>query len=316
MNDQLVLDEFVISSKSHGFPLSSHQLMLADRQRVQKFARALSRIDCRGKTIVDAGTGSGVLAMIACKLGAKQVFALDSSPILAEARKIARANKADRIRFINVDLLDDPLPAIQADVIVCELLGSAGLDENIAPAMDRLARHVLKPGGLLIPNSVTVWACPIQSDEVYRSLRFWSRRRFGLRFDALQEASFNAPYAMPEADHALLSEPQPVLSWTAGSDGDPWSHRGSARFAVTSGSVHGFMIWFTAQLTERIAINNSSQSSVNHWGQVFLPAGDAISIRSPQELDLRLSILRSGWRWSIGRRNGNGHSRRRFTAAI
>lgn len=42
--------------------------------------RQLSKINCKGKRVLDAGTGTGILAIAACKLGAASVIGFDYDP--------------------------------------------------------------------------------------------------------------------------------------------------------------------------------------------------------------------------------------------
>ena len=51
-----------------------HRTLIADRVRLEAFHEALKRLITPGKTTVaDIGTGSGVLAIMAAKLGARRV---------------------------------------------------------------------------------------------------------------------------------------------------------------------------------------------------------------------------------------------------
>ena len=52
------------------------------------------------RTLLDLGTGSGILALAAARFGAKRVIAIDDDPVaIATARENARRNKLDNIDF-------------------------------------------------------------------------------------------------------------------------------------------------------------------------------------------------------------------------
>lgn len=82
------------------------------------------RID-QGEVAIDVGCGSGVLAIIAAKLGAKHVHAIDKSPDVIEVGR-ANAEKndvADRITFYQGDLFEPLDENLQADVIIGDVSG-------------------------------------------------------------------------------------------------------------------------------------------------------------------------------------------------
>ena len=54
-----------------------HHALLTDAVRVDAFADAIARVVRPGDVVIDAGTGSGVLAVLAARAGAKQVIAVD-----------------------------------------------------------------------------------------------------------------------------------------------------------------------------------------------------------------------------------------------
>ena len=78
-----------------------------------------------GDVVIDVGTGTGVLAIIAAKLGASRVLAIDNSP---EVEEVGRANAeahgvADRIEFHQGDLFDPLDEDVDADVIIGDVSG-------------------------------------------------------------------------------------------------------------------------------------------------------------------------------------------------
>lgn len=102
----------------------------------------LDGLDLTGKTVIDFGCGSGILAIAALKLGAKQAIGIDIDPqaILASQNN-AKANQVDdRLQLF---LAKDQPADLQADVVVANIL--AGPLKELAPNIITL----VKPQGLL-----------------------------------------------------------------------------------------------------------------------------------------------------------------------
>ncbi len=85
---------------------------------------AMQRLELRGARVLDIGTGSGVLALAAWKLGAADVVAVDSDPdALDNARdNIARNGAAPAIDIIRDDLAT--LRVERADLVLANLTGA------------------------------------------------------------------------------------------------------------------------------------------------------------------------------------------------
>ena len=83
---------------------------------------AMEKIIHPDSTVFDVGTGSGILAMTAAKLGAKTIKAVDIDGVAVRTAKenIAKAGLADRIEVKQGDLLHGTEG--QADVIVANIL--------------------------------------------------------------------------------------------------------------------------------------------------------------------------------------------------
>ena len=87
----------------------------------------------KGDVVIDAGCGSGVLAIIAAKLGASKVYGVDAARDTVEiASANAEANGvADRTEFFEGDLFE-PLPQdLKADVVIGDV---SGIPDEIARA--------------------------------------------------------------------------------------------------------------------------------------------------------------------------------------
>ena len=120
----------------------------------------LQELDVRGKRVIDVGTGSGVLAIAASKLGAQEVVAMDNDPdALRNARENVERNGAGgAIDVAEVDLAAADVPP--ADVVVANLT-SAVLQRSAASL-----RRMAKRGGVLIASGFG----PDDVDDVVRAL--------------------------------------------------------------------------------------------------------------------------------------------------
>ncbi len=77
--------------------------MVNDVARAIAFKRGLAEIITPSSIVVDLGSGSGLLAVMAAQLGARHVFAIEQESSLAEvSRKVACDNGvSDRVTVIN-----------------------------------------------------------------------------------------------------------------------------------------------------------------------------------------------------------------------
>jgi ribosomal protein L11 methyltransferase len=101
----------------------------------------LQENDVDGRRVVDVGTGSGVLALAAWKLGATSVTAIDYDPdALQNAREnLARNRATTAIEIVEADLSDlGSLPIATADLVLANLTGA--VLQRFAPALRSLVR--------------------------------------------------------------------------------------------------------------------------------------------------------------------------------
>jgi len=128
------------------------------------FAEFIDRLDLKGKSVADVGTGSGVLALAMARAGAAQVLAVDINPnAVLSAKENAESNGyGDRVTAACMDLLADVPPQPTFDAIFSSPPKHAGEARDLADrgwhAGDR-HRHIadlfkqsrerLKPGGRL-----------------------------------------------------------------------------------------------------------------------------------------------------------------------
>ncbi len=93
------------------------------------------------RTLLDLGTGSGILALAAARFGAKRVIAIDHDPVaIATARANARRNKLDNIDFRVADVRRWPFPP-RIEIITANLFSELLIE--ISPKLKRTQRLIL-----------------------------------------------------------------------------------------------------------------------------------------------------------------------------
>eukprot|EP00941_MAST-03F_sp_MAST-3F-sp1_P002758 g2758.t1 len=146
-----------------------HFAMMNDEQRNQFYWDSLKRVVSSDSIVVEIGTGSGLLAIMCAKLGAKHVSAIEANNSLATlARANIKKNKVeDKITVINkmsTDVQAKDLPFGKADILVSEILGTLLLSESALEYTEDARKRLLKPNAHIIPYAgaqmITLVNCP------------------------------------------------------------------------------------------------------------------------------------------------------------
>lgn len=157
------------------------QACLYDERRVEYFRRAIEATVRKGDIVVDGGSGTGLLGLLAAQRGAARVYCLEINKEYVEIiQENARRNGlADRITAIHADATTAELPE-PVDVVMSEVISAGFFYEPQLQIIGNL-RRFLRPGGAMIPaameNSVELIAAQEQLygltftyDTRYRSL--------------------------------------------------------------------------------------------------------------------------------------------------
>eukprot|EP01035_Chromulina_nebulosa_P011790 gene11790-15726_t len=143
--------------------------MLIDRRRVDPYKAAIEANVGSDSAVLDIGTGSGLLAILAARAGARAVYAVER---MADMRQIATENflhednAALRLPIIAADAnnpleLDEPI-----DVLLCELLSTSLVTEQQA-SVCRGVRPLLAPDARIIPSRMKNYLTGVQAKLDY-----------------------------------------------------------------------------------------------------------------------------------------------------
>jgi protein arginine N-methyltransferase 1 len=270
-----------------------HRTLIADTVRNDAFFRALKAVIEPGKSVVaDIGAGTGLLGLMASKLGAKDVFLFETAAVAAVAAKVLKANKANGCHLIpchSTEFRDK----LAADVIVSETLGNYALEENIIATLADARRRFLKPGGRVIPSGLTQYVAPVNAPRIDDELRAWQHVGHGIDLAPAQTMTLNNAYVRQLTPDELLDNGKSAMAWdTVDLTRETRSKRkGEAEWRLAKpATIYGFATWWTAELVRGVNLSTGPQAPRTHWEQLYFPLLKPIEVKSSEFVGV---VLRS-----------------------
>lgn len=277
--------------------------MVLDRVRVDAYARAIAATVRPGDVVVDLGTGSGILALLAARAGARRVYAVERTGAIALARALIDENQlADVVVPVRADVEAlDALPE-PPRVIVSEMLGHFAPDEG-CHRLYRLARRWCAPDAVTIPASYRLVFAAARPAALARDLAALTERH-GVRLGALAAPLRHRPsYARLTVDD--LVGPEVAGAALDASAPTPTQLRARVPVAV-DGPVTAIAISFVATLAPGVELATAVSAAPTHWVQTVLPIEPPLPARAGDVLDVEViprAIVAGGtWAWTVRNR--------------
>ena len=255
-----------------------HFDMLADDARNEVFQKAIERAVTEDSLVLDIGTGSGLLSMVAARAGAAEVVTCEMSEPIAWAAKeiIANNGYSDRIKVIakpSTQLVVGVDMAKRATLLVSEILDNKLLGEDALPSLRHAVDHLVEPGAPTIPRAARIKAMLVEAPtrrktnplrevcgfDVSQFEQFRDKRRFltvMLEHEDLRPLS--GVITALELDFADLP---PATQET-----DPNRHVLEVE-ARASGRVQGVAFWFELDVDEEASVSSGAGGELKHWQQ-------------------------------------------------
>jgi protein arginine N-methyltransferase 1 len=284
------------------YSLNEYGGMIADSVRRGPYTQAIEAAVRPGSVVVDLGSGPGFFALIACRAGARRVYAIDLSEVVHFGRRFATANSfTDRIEFLQGDSRQIQLPE-RADVIVSDIRGALPFSGHSLVSLEDARQRFLAEGGTLIPQRDTLFAAIVESEKIYDEIRSpWQSSDKGLDLSPALPCVLNDLHSTDITEEQLVTEPQ---SWWVIEYMKSPSLRAAATldFRTTRGATaHGVAVWFVTQLFGKIGFSCAPGGPRTVYGHSFLPWLQPVTISAGQEIQVALHADLVGgdyiWRW-------------------
>ena len=310
-SDRMMSVVYDLINGSNFAGLEAHEEMLSDRVRVEAYHRGIQRNVQAGDVVLDLGTGTGLLAFMASKAGAKKVYAVEHSDFIQVAREIAAHNGFTNIEFIRANSREFTPPE-PIDVVLHEQMGDELFNENMLENLLDLRDRVLRPGGRILPARFRLFVEPISVNEDMRIRRFWNidlpdgidlsaseHSPVAGRFDTGRNNQF---WLRPHSVASTIGDPQPILEFDLNGleslESLPTQHV-VERTASADAIVDGCCIWFEAHFDDETMLSTSPLAPVTSWGNRVFRLDQEVAQGETLRLDVRLGQLVEPSTWDV-----------------
>ena len=266
-----------------------HVPMMNEPRRNEAYFRALESAVTPDSEVFEIGTGSGLLAMMAAKLGARHVTTCEAVPLIADtAQRIVADNGHDKAVTVipkrSTDLTIGADLQRPADILVCEIFSSELLGEHVLPSIEDAKRRLLKPGGRVIPAAGSIMVALFGGDDLGRNLKV--EDSFGFRLERFNSiVPDKQTIRRDDLDVEMLSDDTVGFrfDFEGGTTFAPESR--TLRIPVTKpGRCHGVIQWIRLQMDKDVAFENhpSEKSAVSNWQRCAYVFRESIDVTPGQ----------------------------------
>lgn len=262
-----------------------HFRIVRDAARNQAYERALQRAVTPGCRVLEIGTGSGILSMMAVRAGAGHVYTCEMEPAVALAARevIARNGMAKSITVIGKhstavepDEIGGP-----AEVFVSELISNDMLAESPLPVLEDAVARLVRPGAAIIPTRGQVRVA-LAHDAHLESRRLGTIAGFDLsEFNRIAPAFYQIGVGSPRL--VLRSTPADLFDFGFETCG-PWpAARSQVEVRALGGPANGIAQWIAMDMGYGGRYENQpGPGAASSWATLFHPFPDALELDAGQ----------------------------------
>lgn len=279
-----------------------HHQMLSDQARTNAYRNAILNNDAffKDKLVLDAGSGTGILAMFAANAGAQKVVAVENSDIAFYAMLIVSENSLKHKVDVVKSRIEDYQMTSPFDVLISEWMGYFLIYEGMLDTVIRARDTLLKKDAVILPNRSEIIIGAVTNDKLYKEqVLFWNDV-YGFKMTSLKEERIAEPYiTVVEAD-CLCSESNVVFTidlMTCTLD-QVRSLASEVTLTITKTcEVHAIVGWFDCffdhpSLKYHCTLSTSPSAPESHWRQCIFMLRSPIAVKQGDQLPVKICISR------------------------
>lgn len=275
--------------------------MIDSGVRIEAYRRALSSCVVPGSVVLDLGSGTGAMALIACRLGARRVYAIEPSNAIQIGRESAAANGFEnRIVFIQDLSTRVSLPE-QVDLLLEDMRGALPWFGSHIPDLIDARQRMLRPGGQIISCRDTAYCAVVEAEKFYVELtRPWRTSAEGLDLSAATRYVLNSNHKYCASPDQMLTHAHAWARLDYATIDSPHARGNFSLDFSRAGTAHGLLLWFDGELAPGITICNAPGEPRTPYGPLLLPWPEPVAVQKGDRVDvtLRGDLVGDDYVWS------------------
>ncbi|XP_051886204.1 protein arginine N-methyltransferase 1-like isoform X2 [Pristis pectinata] len=287
--DEMTSRDYYFDSYAH---FGIHEEMLKDEIRTLTYRNSIyhNKHVFKDKTVLDVGSGTGILAMFAAKAGAKKVFGIECSSISDYSEKIIKANHLDNIIVIfNGKVEEVQLPVDEVDIIISEWMGYSLFYESMLNTVIFARDKWLKPGGLMFPDRATLYIVAIE-DRQFKDFKIhWWEDVYGFDMTCIRNVAIKEPLVdivdpKQVVTNACLIKEVDIYNVKT----EDLSFSSTFRLQVQRNEyVHALVTYFNIEFTKchkKTGFSTAPDAPYTHWKQTVFYLEDYLTVKLGEEI--------------------------------
>ncbi len=266
-----------------------YDAMANDKPRNKCYRAAIEK-HVRGKTVVEIGTGQGlILARMCAESGARKVYAIEmlDSAYHQACKTVKQLELQETIEVLHGNSLELEL-AERVDVCVSELIGTIGSSEGAIPILKDARKRFLKENGLMIPATCATMIAAVTLPESFRRTPGFDETSayYAEQVFAQVGRYFDVRICLKDLSRSQLISSAATFEFIdfTKPDGSTDAREVTLNIA-TGGTLDGFLLWLNLMTSDDFELDSFSYES--NWLPVFFPvfdkrlavaAGDSVQI--------------------------------------
>jgi len=270
-----------------------HAPMINDKDRNNFYLSALKSVIKTNSSVLEIGTGSGLLSIMSANLGAHEINACETNSIMATTARqvIADNNLSEKINVIQKKSTDIKIGIDinkPADILVSEIFSSNLLSEDVLPSLEDAKQRLISKKAKIIPEYGSIMIALFGGEDIGKNI-------YTEKFESIKLKKFNSIVAKKHILHRqdlkinLMSNTFEAFRFDFVNKNNFTSENKKIEIEATkAGRSYGIIQWIKIGMNDGLKHENHPTNivSASGWQKILYLFDDPIELSIGQKITI------------------------------